>query len=73
LKHLWLKEGDISSLLNDRRSYNAIRNFKPIGPLGSLLNGDRMYLKLLEAIEGMSSKSAHVNTECRLTRMLPPC
>ncbi|MEN3365422.1 MAG: hypothetical protein V7606_2696 [Burkholderiales bacterium] len=63
LKDLWLKEGDISSLLNDRRSYNDIRNFKPIGPPGSLLNGDRMYLKLLEAIEGMSSKSAEVNAE----------
>jgi patatin-related protein len=52
LKKLWLKEGDISKLINDKNSIfdNALNlTSEP----KSLLNSQRMYLKLLEALNGM--------------------
>jgi patatin-related protein len=57
LRDLWVNEGDIGLLLNDRSSYNgtaptlADRSGKPT----SLLNSDRMYAKLLYAMETMES------------------
>ena len=51
LKNLWVTEGDIETLLNDKRSVE-----KPLSlqnPPTSLLNSERMYLKLLRAFEGM--------------------
>ncbi len=51
LKNLWVTEGDIETLLNDKRSIE-----KPLAlqdPPTSLLNSERMYLKLLRAFEGM--------------------
>ena len=51
LKNLWVTEGDIETLLNDKRSVE-----KPLqlqNPPTSLLNSERMYLKLLQAFEGM--------------------
>jgi len=55
LKDLWVKEGDIASLLNDRSSYDDIGYARDEGPPRSLLNSDRMYLKLLQAMEAMKS------------------
>lgn len=55
LKNMWVNEGDIGLLLNDKRSYSstlppiANRSAKPT----SLLNSDRMYIKLLTAMEAM--------------------
>ena len=51
LKNLWVTEGDIETLLNDRRSIE-----KPLvlqDPPTSLLNSERMYFKLLSAFDGM--------------------
>lgn len=51
LKQLWVTEGDIETLINDKRSIE-----KPLSlqnPPTSLLNSQRMYLKLLSAFEGM--------------------
>lgn len=52
LKKLWVDEGDIALLLNDKESVARLKlkNQKP--PL-SLLNSRRMYLKLLTAFDGM--------------------
>ncbi len=60
LKNLWVTEGDIETLLNDRRSVE-----KPLmlqDPPTSLLNSERMYLKLLSAFDGMD-KSGQPRTE----------
>ncbi|WPB55533.1 patatin-like protein [Xylophilus sp. GOD-11R] len=56
LQDLWIQEGDIALLLNDEKSYDAkapgfdaARAQKP----ASLLNSDRMYAKLLGALQSM--------------------
>lgn len=55
LKDLWVNEGDIGLLLNDKRSYTSTvpplddRSDKPT----SLLNSDRMYAKLRAAMAAM--------------------
>jgi patatin-related protein len=55
LRDMWVGEGDIGLLLNDERSYKDLkpriidRSAKP----ASLLNSDRMYLKLLQAMDTM--------------------
>ena len=51
LKNLWVTEGDIETLINDKRSIE-----KPLAlqdPPTSLLNSERMYFKLLDAFDGM--------------------
>jgi predicted acylesterase/phospholipase RssA len=51
LKQLWVTEGDIETLINDRKSIE-----KPLSlqdPPASLLNSERLYVKLLDAFEGM--------------------
>lgn len=52
LKELWLKEGDIGVLINDQKSVADI-NLNAPKQARSLLNSQRMYLKLLEAFDGM--------------------
>jgi patatin-related protein len=55
LKKLWIDEGDIDLLLNDDRSYAGLKPaIKPVGPPNSLLNSDRMYLKLYHALDAQS-------------------
>lgn len=54
LKTLWVQEGDIASLINDKASYEGIEFAKREGAPQSLLNSDRMYLKLLQAMEDMA-------------------
>lgn len=66
LRELWVKEGDIGRLLNDRRSYRddvdmeglADRTGKPT----SLLNSDRMYRKLRKAMTTMSGDGVRGST-----------
>jgi patatin-related protein len=53
LKKLWLREGDLAKLLNDKFSLDGLRGFKLTKPQGSLLNSQRMYRKLLEALDNM--------------------
>ena len=55
LKNLWVTEGDIETLINDKRSIE-----KPLSlqdPPTSLLNSERMYLKLLQAFDGMDQSA----------------
>lgn len=52
LKKLWIDEGDISVLINDKFSYEGLNI--PVNDLPeSLLNSRRMYLKLLESLQSM--------------------
>jgi patatin-related protein len=53
LKNLWIEEGDIENLLNDSASYKGLRYAEVDTPPRSLLNSDRMYLKLLGAFQDM--------------------
>src|SRR5215217_2263034 len=51
LSELWIDEGDIAKLINDEGS--RLNGLEPQKPPRSLLNGQRMYRKLLEALDGM--------------------
>jgi patatin-related protein len=53
LKNLWVTEGDIDRLLNDVGSVRDLAPLRPNDPPHSLLNGQRMYKKLLDAFRGM--------------------
>ncbi|HKO98840.1 MAG TPA: patatin-like protein [Pyrinomonadaceae bacterium] len=52
LKDLWVNEGDIALLLNDKQSVMGL-HLKNQSPPQSLLNSRRMYLKLLKSLEDM--------------------
>ncbi len=52
LKTLWVTEGDIALLLNDKKSVAGLRLANQQPPQ-SLLNSRRMYFKLLNALQGM--------------------
>lgn len=58
LQDLWVREGDIGRLLNDRRSYRGDPDMDGLkdrtGEPTSLLNSDRMYRKLRKAMSTMS-------------------
>jgi patatin-related protein len=54
LKDLWIKEGDIGVLINDRQSVTNTDLDAPANPK-SLLNSDRMFVKLIEAFQRMSA------------------
>lgn len=61
LKDLWIKEGDIASLLNDKHSWTQEIKFADRElPPNSLLNSDRMYLKLLHAMQAMEPAMAGI-------------
>jgi patatin-related protein len=51
LKEMWITEGDISKLLNDQESH--LPGLDNDSPPRSLLNSDRMYIKLFEAFRAM--------------------
>ena len=55
LKNLWVTEGDIHSLINDAQSLKDT-NLSRQQPPHSLLNSQRMYLRLLEALDGMDKE-----------------
>ena len=54
LKQLWINEGDINVLINDKRSVAGLPLANPKRPQ-SLLNSSRMYLKLLQSLEEMDA------------------
>lgn len=70
LKELWVTEGDVDLLLNDRRSVRGTRLEPPAEP-ASLLNSQRMYLKLLEALDGMDDAPARETGQPRPARAAP--
>jgi patatin-related protein len=55
LKDLWVREGDIGLLINDKSSSRGLGGVTTKNPPRSLLNGDRMYWKLLKAFEDMDA------------------
>lgn len=57
IRKLWIEEGDIGKLLNDKGSMGreAMPGFRLQSPRRSLLNSQRAYVKLLEALSGMDS------------------
>ena len=54
LENLWIKEGDMDTLINDKKSVKG-RPLKLQDPPASLLNSERMYLELLKAFDSMES------------------
>jgi patatin-related protein len=54
LKDLWVQEGDINLLLNDKKSVEKYLSRQK--PPASLLNSQRMYLELLKAFDKMEGK-----------------
>jgi patatin-related protein len=65
LKDLWIREGDITTLINDKFSQEVPLVLQDPPP--SLLNGRRLYLELLKAFDSMDenpgneSRSAYVD------------
>src|SRR5690242_2037699 len=59
LQQLWVREGAIEKLLNDRRSVDPPLSAKV--PPNSLLNGQRMYFELLKALDGMDAVTVPAN------------
>jgi patatin-related protein len=57
LKQLWVDEGAIEQLINDGKSVKNLDGLKEENPPTSLLNGRRMYRKLLDAFDGMDRES----------------
>lgn len=63
LKDLWIIEGDIRKLINDQQSYKDTNILhQSAAEPRSLLNSDRMYVKLLEAMEQMTLKKPLVTS-----------
>jgi len=54
LKNVWLEEGDINKLINDKDS--IVRGLELQNPPRSLLNSHRMYFHLLKALHEMDEK-----------------
>ena len=50
LRNTWLEEGDVSRLIFDRKSLEGVSGLSLLDPPPSLFNGDRMYRKLLSAL-----------------------
>jgi patatin-related protein len=55
LKQLWVTEGDIDTLLNDKGSLEGLPSQLLDDPPQSLLNGQRFYKKLLDALKVMDA------------------
>lgn len=57
LERLWVDEGDIGRLINDAQAV-ADLPVAPADPPRAPLSGDRVYLKLLDALDGMGDDDA---------------
>jgi patatin-related protein len=53
LKKMWIEEGDINLLINDKKSFTGLDGLSFGAKPASLLNSQRMYYKLLEAMDRM--------------------
>ncbi len=61
LKDLWVNEGDIALLLNDKRSVRGL-HLRNQSPPQSLLNSRRLYFKLLKSLNDMEKQQpSHEN------------
>ncbi len=56
LKNMWVEEGDFAKILNDRGAIDGL-SLPQQKPPKSILSGERMYLKLLAALDGMDQQS----------------
>src|SRR5438477_7650320 len=63
LQELWIEQGDIDTLLNDKRSIEPPLTLSK-SP-ASLLNSNRMYLELLKAFNGMEENGSGVKSQRR--------
>jgi patatin-related protein len=61
LEDLWIKEGDMDTLINDKKSVKG-RPLKLQDPPASLLNSERMYLELLKAFDSMEKTGSPMST-----------
>ena len=57
LEEMWIQEGDIHFLINDKTSIKKIPGLKPPHPPRALLNSERIYNRLLTALEKMDKKT----------------
>ena len=57
LHRMWLDEGDLDRLINDRESVKDLTGLRQQHPPASLLNSQRMYRKLLEAMDAMDESA----------------
>ncbi len=53
LEKMWVEQGDIELLINDKTSVADLAGMQVKPPPTSLLNSQRMYYRLLEAFDGM--------------------
>ncbi len=70
LTDLWINEGDISKLLNDKTAYADLGDLPHEKPPESLLSGQFMLFKLLAALDGMSNPPAgktRADTEAKIS------
>ena len=63
LKRLWISEGDIAKLINDK--IGADWGLPPQKPPLSLLSSQRMYFKLVDAFDGMEEEAKPTTLETR--------
>ena len=63
LKQLWINEGDIGVLINDKRSVSGLQ-LQNQKPPQSLLNSRRMYLKLLKSFNDMEALNPSSKKPC---------
>jgi patatin-related protein len=61
LKQLWVEEGAIERLINDGKSVENLDGLAAEDPPTSLLNGGRMYRKLLDAFDDMDRLKPEVS------------
>ncbi len=55
VKGFWIREGDISTLLNDKESLSGLSGLSLQEPTPGLMNSQRFYYKILEALMKMES------------------
>ena len=53
LQEMWIHESDILKLINDKESISDLNSMPSPDPPTSLLNGQRMYLRLVQAFDAM--------------------
>ncbi len=56
--NLWIEEGDLGKLLNDGESVKDTKGLVEQVPPVALLNGERMYRKLLDAFDSMDTETS---------------
>ena len=62
IKDFWVQQGDIGVLINDKESLNSLGGLTLQNPPAGLLNSQRFYYKLLEALKKMGSSKKDVQS-----------